>query len=154
MDAWHVSLLKQGISSGAIELQGLETSSGNIGRDKTLLSMLGLISYSLPEYVQLLKSRSEDIAISVSDRQATESVDPLYDGFLQLRTELKSRFDEGLKAQELARVYSPVLQRELEQFFTERQRCQREAKPYIQACIDAVDSAYKRQNIQYGRKKK
>lgn len=142
VDAWHVSLLKQGISSGAIELQGLETSSGNIGRDKTLLSMLGLISYSLPEYVQLLKSRSEDIAISVSDRQATESVDPLYDGFLQLRTELKSRFDEGLKAQELARVYSPVLQRELEQFFTERQRCQREAKPYIQACIDAVDSAY------------
>ncbi len=142
VDAWHVTLLKQGLDSGAIKLNGLQISTGNTGRDKTLLSMLGLISYSLPKYVQLLKSRSKDIAISVADRRATESVDPLYDGFLQLRAELKSQFDAGLTAQELAKTYPPVLQRELEQFFTERRRCQHEAKPYIQVCIDAVDGAY------------
>lgn len=142
LDAWHVVLLKQGLDSGAIQLQGLKTSTDDVGRDKTLLSMLGLISYSLPDYVQLLKSRSEEIAISVADQQAIESIDSLYSVFLEFRSELKARFEEGRKAQELARSYPPVLQRELQQFFTERQRCRREAKPYIQGCLDAVDNTY------------
>lgn len=143
LDAWHVALLKQGLDSGAIQLEGLKTSTGDAGRDKTLLSMLGLISYSLPEYVQLLKSRSEEIALSIADRRATDGIEPLYDGFIELRSELKSRFENGLQAQELARSYPPVLQRELGQFFTERRHCEQEATPsYVQACIDAVDSAY------------
>jgi hypothetical protein len=90
-----------------------------------------------------LKPARREIAVSIADHRATDSIEPLYSGFSGLRTELKTRFEEGLRAQELARSYPPLLQRELEQFFTERRHCDQEAtQSYVQACIDAVDSAY------------
>jgi len=144
IDAWHITLFKRGLDNGAIQLEGLDTSSGYYGRDKTLLSVLGLIGFSRPEYVQMLKGRSEEIAVSIADSQAVEDVEPLYKGFLQLRDELEGRYQAGLQAQKLAREYPPVLLRDLQQFFTERRRCNSEAKPYVERCFQAIDAEYEK----------
>lgn len=144
VDAWHITLFKRGLDNGAIQLEGLDTSSGVQARDKTLLSLLGLIGFSRPEYVQLLKARSEEIAVSIADSQAVDDVAPLYDGFIRIREELEGKYQEGLKVQKLARDYPPVLQRELQQFFTERRRCNSEAKPYVERCFDGMDAEYEK----------
>ena len=141
LNAWHIVLLKQGIDTGAIQLDGLK-KSGELGRDKTLISMLGLISYNLPEYIQLLRNRSKEIAVSIAEHNATENIELAYEGFVQLRSELESQYQSGIEGQKFAKSYPPVLQRELKQFFTERRQCEKEPKAYFQGCIEAVDVAY------------
>ena len=147
LDAWHITLFKRGLDNGAIQLDGLDTSSGHHARDKTLLSLLGLIGFSRPEYVQMLKGRSEEIAVSIADTQAVEDVDRLYEGFLKIREGLEVKYQAGLKAQKLAREYPPVLQRELQQFFTERRRCNSEARPYVDRCFSGIDAEYEKRII-------
>lgn len=87
MDAQHLLLLKRGLASNALQLDGIPFDEADLesAHTRSFLSVLGLMTFVSPDFIDSLKSEADRIIDQVVTNEATRALPEHYEEYRQLQ---------------------------------------------------------------------
>jgi len=91
MDAQHLLLLKRGLANNALQLDGIPFDDADLdsAHTRSFLSVLGLMTFVSPEFIDSLKTEADRIIDQVVVNEATRALPEHYEEYRQLQTSLQ-----------------------------------------------------------------
>lgn len=90
MDAQHLLLLKRGLANNALQLDGIPFDEADLdsAHTRSFLSVLGLMTFVSPEFIDSLKSEADRIIDQVVVNEATRALPDHYEEYRLLQASL------------------------------------------------------------------
>lgn len=90
LDAQYLVLMKRGLANNAIQLEGIQFSEEDLdsAHTRSFLSMLGLMTYFSPDFIDSLKSQAEMIIDQVAESEANRDLPETYSEYQLLQASM------------------------------------------------------------------
>lgn len=87
LDAQYLMLMKQGLANNALQLEGIQFDEADLDspHTKTFLSVLGLMTFVSPDFVDLLKTESDRIIDQVAENESNRALPEYYENYRKLQ---------------------------------------------------------------------
>ena len=91
MDAQHLLLLKRGLANNALQLDGIPFDEADLesAHTRSFLSVLGLMTFVSPDFIDSLKSEADRIIDQVVTNEATKDLPDSYEEYRELQDSVK-----------------------------------------------------------------
>lgn len=96
MDAQYLLLLKRGLSTNALQLDGIEFDDDDLdsAHTRSFLSVLGMMTFVSPAFVESLKNDSDRIIEQMAAQHAADDLPEAYDDYRNLQRSIEGVWSE------------------------------------------------------------
>lgn len=96
MDAQHLLLLKRGLATNALQIEGLELAESDLDspHTKSFLSVLGLMTFVSAEFIEVLKEQTDAVILQVARNEANTVLPESYEQYRVLQRTIGDAWDE------------------------------------------------------------
>lgn len=95
MDAQHLLLMKRGLATNSLQLEGIAFDEEDLdsAHTRSFLSVLGLMTFVSPAFVDDLKAEAESIIYQVATNEANKELPENYQAYETLQESIRSAWD-------------------------------------------------------------